>query len=47
MRARNPIMPLARIGTLITGDGLTDANHKMLLDAGIRVIIARPAPENS
>ena len=22
---------------------ITDANHKMLLDAGIRVIIARPA----
>jgi DeoR family transcriptional regulator, ulaG and ulaABCDEF operon transcriptional repressor len=40
-RARYPIMPLARIGTLITDDGLSDANHKMLVDAGIRVIIAR------
>jgi DeoR family ulaG and ulaABCDEF operon transcriptional repressor len=46
-RARNSIMPLARIGTLITDDDLTDVNHKMLLDAGIRVIIARPAPEIS
>lgn len=41
MRARNPMMPLARIGTLITDDGITEANHKMLMDAGIRVIIAR------
>jgi len=38
-------MPLARISTLITDDGLSEANHKMLLDAGIRVIIARPTPE--
>ena len=42
-RARYPILPLARIGTLITDDGLTDANHKMLADAGIDVIIARSA----
>jgi DeoR family ulaG and ulaABCDEF operon transcriptional repressor len=47
MRARNPMMPLTRIGTLITDDGLTDANHKMLMDAGIRVIIARPNPDLS
>lgn len=40
-RARYPIMPLTRIGTLITDDGLSDANHKMLGDAGIRVVIAR------
>jgi len=46
-RARYPIMPLARIGTLITDEGLTDANHKMLTDAGIRVIIARAGPDNS
>lgn len=45
VRARYPIMPLTRIGTVITDDGLTDANHKMLTDAGIRVIIARPHPE--
>lgn len=45
VRARYPIMPLSRIGTLITDDGLTDVNHKMLTDAGIRVIIARPAAE--
>ena len=45
-RARYPIMPLTRIGTLITDEGLSDANHKMLSDAGIRVIIARATPEN-
>jgi hypothetical protein len=40
-------MPLTRIGTLITDEGLSDSNHKMLLDAGIRVVIARSLPENS
>jgi DeoR family transcriptional regulator, ulaG and ulaABCDEF operon transcriptional repressor len=47
LRARNPIMPLSRIGTLITDEGITDVNHRMLADAGIRVIIARPVPEIS
>ncbi len=47
VRARYPIMPLSRVGTLITDDGLTDANHKMLIDAGIRVIIAKPLADNS
>lgn len=44
-RARYPVMPLARIGTLITDDGLTEANHRMLVDAGIRVIIAASGAE--
>ena len=47
VRARYPIMPLTRIGTLITDDGLTESNHRMLTDAGIRVIIARLRPEIS
>ena len=47
MRARNTMMPLNRIGTLITDDGISEANHKMLTDAGIRVIIARPNAEFS
>lgn len=47
VRARYPIMPLSRIGTLITDDGLTDINHKMLIDAGIRVIIAKPMADIS
>jgi DeoR family ulaG and ulaABCDEF operon transcriptional repressor len=45
MRARHPIMPLSRIGTLITDDGISESNHKMLADAGIRVIIARSGHE--
>lgn len=47
VRARYPIMPLSRIGTLITDDGLTEANHKMLVESGIRVIIAKPVPDVS
>jgi DeoR family ulaG and ulaABCDEF operon transcriptional repressor len=47
LRARNPIMPLARISTLITDEAISEANHRMLLDAGIRVIIARPSQEIS
>ena len=45
MRARHPMMPLNRIGTLITDDGISEANHKMLTEAGIRVIIAASGPE--
>jgi DeoR family ulaG and ulaABCDEF operon transcriptional repressor len=33
-------MPLSRIGTVITDDGLSEANHRMLTEAGIRVIVA-------
>ena len=47
MRARHAMMPLTRIGTLITDDGITEANHKMLTDAGIRVIIAGTGAEFS
>ena len=47
LRARNPIMPLARINTLITDAGITEASHKMLVDSGIRVIVATPHAENS
>jgi len=47
LRARYPIMPLTRIGTLITDEGLTEADHRMLSDAGIRVIIARLTSEIS
>jgi DeoR family transcriptional regulator, ulaG and ulaABCDEF operon transcriptional repressor len=47
LRARNPMLPLSRIGTLITDEGITEANQKMLTDAGIRVVIARPNPDFS
>jgi DeoR family ulaG and ulaABCDEF operon transcriptional repressor len=45
IRARYTIMPLNRIGTLITDEGISDAHHKMLADAGIRVIIAKARVE--
>lgn len=40
LRARYPIMPLSRIGTLITDDGISEVNHRNLTDAGIKVIVA-------
>lgn len=47
MRARYPIVPLTRIGTLITDQGITEAQHKMLVDAGVRVIVARTSPDGT
>lgn len=44
-RARYPILPLSRIGTLITDEGISEANHRMLVDSGIRVIIAASGAE--
>ena len=41
IRARHEAVPLSRIGTLITDDGLSDEHAKMLDDAGVRTIIAR------
>jgi DeoR/GlpR family transcriptional regulator of sugar metabolism len=45
VRARHNIIGLSRIGTLVTDDGLSDSDAKMLADAGIRVIIAKSATE--
>jgi DeoR family transcriptional regulator, ulaG and ulaABCDEF operon transcriptional repressor len=36
------LCPLERINTIITDDGIEDGTHKMLTDAGIRIIIAHP-----
>jgi DeoR family ulaG and ulaABCDEF operon transcriptional repressor len=36
------LCPLERIHTIITDDGIETATHKMLTDAGVRVIIAHP-----
>jgi DeoR family ulaG and ulaABCDEF operon transcriptional repressor len=36
------LCPLERIHAIITDDGIETATHKMLTDAGIRVIIAHP-----
>jgi DeoR family ulaG and ulaABCDEF operon transcriptional repressor len=40
IRARHIAMPLARVSTLITDDGLTETDRRILEDAGITVIIA-------
>ncbi len=41
IRARHISMPLARVSTLITDDGLAEADQRMLEEAGISVIIAK------
>ena len=40
IQPRNVVLPLARIGTIVIDDGLTDAGAKMLEDAGITIMIA-------
>jgi DeoR family ulaG and ulaABCDEF operon transcriptional repressor len=45
IRARYTVFALTRIGTLITDDGLADSDRKMIEEAGVRVVIARPPRE--
>ena len=40
IRARHSVLPLSRIGTLVTDDGLSDTDAKMLNDAGVTVLVA-------
>jgi DeoR family ulaG and ulaABCDEF operon transcriptional repressor len=40
IHARNVALPLSRIGTLVTDDGLSDVEARMLEDAGVMVRIA-------
>jgi DeoR family ulaG and ulaABCDEF operon transcriptional repressor len=40
IQPRNVVVPLSRIGTVVTDDGLTDSGAKMLEDAGISILIA-------
>ncbi|MGE3832350.1 MAG: DeoR/GlpR family DNA-binding transcription regulator [Parvibaculaceae bacterium] len=47
IRARHEVIPLSRIGTLITDDGLSDEHAKMLADAGVRTIIAKRNREDA
>jgi DeoR/GlpR family transcriptional regulator of sugar metabolism len=47
IRARYTVFALTRIGTLITDDALTDTDAKMLDDAGVRVITAGAARDQS
>lgn len=41
LRARATAIPISRIGTLVTDDGVSEADHAMLEQAGVRVIVAR------
>jgi len=41
MQPRNVVLPLSRIDTLVTDDGLADAAAKMMEDAGVTVLIAK------
>lgn len=43
VRARHAVLPLARIGTLITDDRLSEADGDMLENEGVNVIIAKSA----
>ena len=43
IRARYTHVPLSRISTLVTDDGLADKHAKMLEEAGIRLVIAPAA----
>jgi DeoR family ulaG and ulaABCDEF operon transcriptional repressor len=45
LRARYPVMGLSRINTLITDDGISEVNERMMTDAGIKVIIAKQPAE--
>lgn len=40
IRPRNLVLPLSRISTIVTDDGLTDADAKVLEDAGVTIIVA-------
>ncbi|NLS07147.1 DeoR/GlpR transcriptional regulator [Rhizobium sp. P32RR-XVIII] len=40
IRPRNLVLPLSRVGTVVTDDGLSDADAKMLESAGISILIA-------
>ncbi|MGX5722924.1 DeoR/GlpR family DNA-binding transcription regulator [Shinella zoogloeoides] len=46
IQPRNIALPLSRIGTIITDDGLTDAAAKMLEEAGVTITIATVGGEN-
>ena len=46
IRARYPVLPLARIGTLITDDRISESNHDRLTSEGINVIVASVRPQD-
>jgi DeoR family transcriptional regulator, ulaG and ulaABCDEF operon transcriptional repressor len=40
IRARHQVLPLARVGTLVTDDQVSDADVRMVSDAGVSVLVA-------
>ncbi|KQV70447.1 DeoR/GlpR family DNA-binding transcription regulator [Rhizobium sp. Root1220] len=40
IQPRNIVLPLSRVGTIVTDDGLSDTNARMLEDAGINILVA-------
>ncbi|MEO9337668.1 DeoR/GlpR family DNA-binding transcription regulator [Mesorhizobium sp. SB112] len=40
IRPRNVVLPLTRVGTIVTDDGISDKDAKMLEDAGVNILIA-------
>jgi DeoR family ulaG and ulaABCDEF operon transcriptional repressor len=40
IKPRNLVLPLSRIGTIVTDDGLADKDAKLLEDAGVTILIA-------
>lgn len=44
VRARHTVLPLSRISTLVTDEGLGDADAQVLEDEGVAVIVAPMAP---
>jgi DeoR family ulaG and ulaABCDEF operon transcriptional repressor len=47
IQPRHLVLPLSRIGTIVTDDGLSDANAKMLEDAGVTIMIAHTGTSGS
>ncbi|QRM57376.1 DeoR/GlpR family DNA-binding transcription regulator [Sinorhizobium sp. BG8] len=47
MQPRNLVLPLSRIGTIVTDDGLSDADAKTLEDAGVTILIANVAGDQN
>jgi DeoR family ulaG and ulaABCDEF operon transcriptional repressor len=41
VRLRHSVLPLARVSTLVTDDGLTDADARILEDAGVTILVAQ------
>ena len=41
------LCPLQRVATIITDDGISDADRKMVEDAGVQLIIAKVNQEKS